>query len=302
MTTSRQAHIARFRTWRRGRPFWGGLWAAAGGAAVLLAPLAPLPLLLRQGVAGVSGYLVGALLVAAGLLSWWQPGQRVFLGLAATGLSLSSFVTSNFGGFGLGMLLGVVGGALLVAWVPGGRPSGDSGTDGDRDGRTGDSGMDGDRDGPAGERLRAAVALPMAFTLLGGPVAERSPAESGLAAARLTMTGARFHGVVVRPTAAGPRRHLKLSMATVEITSGTHWVRGPGPAFRQRFPVLRMSGGVVMYTTRLRMRVAGVAVTFTPGFPPPLVPPAATVTGVEAERPVVRAARAALGGLAQEVG
>ena len=100
---------ARFRRWRRSRPFWGGLWVALGGAAILLAPLAPLPLIIRQGVAGVSGYLVGALLVAVGLLSWAQSAQRAFLGVAAMALSLASFVTSNFGGFGAGKLRHLVG-------------------------------------------------------------------------------------------------------------------------------------------------------------------------------------------------
>ncbi|MDA2804023.1 DUF6114 domain-containing protein [Nocardiopsis suaedae] len=110
----------RFRHWRRSRPFWGGLLVTAGGAAVALAPLAPLPLIFQQGVAGVSGYAVGLLMVAVGVLSWAQPAQRVFFGLTAVLLSLFSFPASNFGGFGVGMLLGLTGGALLTAWIPGG--------------------------------------------------------------------------------------------------------------------------------------------------------------------------------------
>ncbi|MDA2810895.1 DUF6114 domain-containing protein [Nocardiopsis sp. RSe5-2] len=109
----------RFRRWRRSRPFWGGLLVMAGGTVVALAPLAPLPLIFQQGVAGVSGYTVGLLMAAVGVLSWAQPTQRVFFGLTAVLLSLFSFPASNFGGFGVGMLLGLTGGALLAAWIPG---------------------------------------------------------------------------------------------------------------------------------------------------------------------------------------
>ncbi|MBB4930056.1 hypothetical protein F4561_000876 [Lipingzhangella halophila] len=107
-----------FRNWRRSRPFWGGLLVTLGGAIIVLAPLAPLPLLIQQGIAGISGYIVGLLLIALGLLAWFQPMQRSFFGIVAILLSLASFVTSNFGGFVIGMLLGLVGGALVFAWVP----------------------------------------------------------------------------------------------------------------------------------------------------------------------------------------
>ncbi|TXK34227.1 DUF6114 domain-containing protein [Nonomuraea sp. C10] len=265
----------RFRRWRRTRPFWGGLWVAAGGAVILLAPLAPLPLLVRQGVAGISGYLAGLLLVAAGLLSWWQHGQRVFLGVAAIALSLGSFVTSNLGGLGLGMLAGLTGGALLCAWSPDGRPA-----------------------RRREEPLRAIAAVPVALVLALPAPHPSGPADSGLEAARLTLWGGRFEGVVSRP--AGPR--LKLSMSAVEIEDGLHRTRGSDAAVHQRFSRLRLSGGVVMYVTRLRARVGGVALTFTPELPPPPLPlPSMTVTDVEADRLLVRAARARIEGLTQRV-
>jgi hypothetical protein len=331
--------VARFRRWRRSRPFWGGLWVTLGGLAVLLAPLAPLPLIVHQGVAGVSGYLVGGLLVTAGALSWWRRGERGFLGVVATGLSLASFVTSNFGGFGIGMALGVIGGALLVAWHPTARedaPAADAADGTPPPG--GDGASPADSEGSA-DRWRGLTALSAALPLLlhgqaavgplGGvpgpappepsatvvtpaqlrhrlvgppapdPTARGAEGESGLSAAALTMTGARFHGVADRPTPYGPRPHLKLSMDTVAITGGEHWFRRRGTTVRQRFAELRLSGGVVMYVTRLRMRVAGVGVTFTPDAPPPLVPSAMTVSDLEAGRPLVVASRAAAGRLAQ---
>lgn len=119
-----------FRNWRRTRPFWGGLLVALGGVVILLAPLAPLPLIITQGIAGVSGYLVGLLLIAIGVLSWIQPPQRMFFGVVAILLSLASFVTSNFGGFLLGMLLGLIGGSMLFAWMPEREPRGRRAADG----------------------------------------------------------------------------------------------------------------------------------------------------------------------------
>ncbi|MFD2348276.1 hypothetical protein ACFSTC_01075 [Nonomuraea ferruginea] len=64
-------------------------------------------------------------------------------------------------------------------------------------------------------------------------------------------------------------------MSAVEIEDGLHRTRGSGAAVHQRFSRLRLSGGVVMYVTRLRARVGGVALTFTPELPPP--PAAAAV-------------------------
>ena len=265
-----------FRRWRRSRPFWGGVWVVAGGVVILLAPLAPLPFLAQQGVAGISGYVVGLLLVTAGLLSWWQAGQRVFLGVAAIVLSLGSFVTSNLGGFGVGMLAGLTGGALLCAWAPVSRqePPADS--------------------LPRKGAWRAIAVVPVVFTVTlpahpGGP-------DSGIEAARLTLWGGRVEGVVYG--GAGPR--LKLSMSAVEIDDGLH--RG-GAVVQQRFSRLRLSGDVVMYVSRMRARVGGVGVTFTPGMPlPPLPLPVMTVTGVEADGLYVRAAHARIEGLAQRAG
>ncbi|WP_017605774.1 DUF6114 domain-containing protein [Nocardiopsis alkaliphila] len=112
-----------FRAWRRTRPFWGGLLLLAAGVELLVAPAAqslilPIDLIIYAGIAGVSGTLIGVLLIAIGVLSWLQPAQHTFFGVVGLMLALVSFVTSNFGGFVIGMLLGIVGGALVFAWGP----------------------------------------------------------------------------------------------------------------------------------------------------------------------------------------
>jgi hypothetical protein len=105
--------------WRRTRPFWGGLLTLLGGVELLSIPFASqaLPLVIQSGTVGAS-YLIALVLIAVGLLLWWQPGQRIFLGVVAVLVSLASFVYANLGGFIVGMLLGLVGGALAAAWTP----------------------------------------------------------------------------------------------------------------------------------------------------------------------------------------
>src|SRR5262245_49884596 len=69
-----------FRAWRRSRPFWGGLFAVIGGIELVLIPLAPMPVVIHQGIAGIGSYLIGVLLAVLGVLLWVQPAQRTFYG------------------------------------------------------------------------------------------------------------------------------------------------------------------------------------------------------------------------------
>ncbi|MFI6575535.1 DUF6114 domain-containing protein [Nocardiopsis sp. NPDC050513] len=112
-----------FRHWRWTRPFWGGLVLVLAGAEVLAVPTArslvlPPDLLVVAGLAGSSHYLIGALLVVNGLMSWAQPAHHSFHGIVGVLLALAAFAASNFGGFVLGTLVGVTGGSLVFAWSP----------------------------------------------------------------------------------------------------------------------------------------------------------------------------------------
>src|ERR1700722_11385898 len=113
-----------FRDWRRSRPFWGGLLLLLAGLEMLAIPLlsvlahTSVKVIIYIGIGGVFGVLIGGLLVACGLLIWFQPNQRVFYAIAGVLLAVVSFVATNLGGFFLGMLLGVTGGSLSFAWVP----------------------------------------------------------------------------------------------------------------------------------------------------------------------------------------
>ncbi|MFJ9518397.1 DUF6114 domain-containing protein [Kitasatospora sp. NPDC101801] len=112
----------RFHTWRHTRPFWGGLLAILAGGPILYFPYFHLKLgqltMAMSTTAGAGSLVIGVLLIALGLTAWFQPLVRVFCGVATTILSLISIPVSNFGGFLLGFLLGLVAGGLLVSWAP----------------------------------------------------------------------------------------------------------------------------------------------------------------------------------------
>lgn len=107
-----------FQDWRRTRPFWGGLLITSGGAQILITEWAPFRVVLHIGLQGLAGYLLPAVMVLCGLLLWFAPAQRTFYGVLSVMLSLGTWVTSNLGGFFIGMLLGLVGGSLAFGWVP----------------------------------------------------------------------------------------------------------------------------------------------------------------------------------------
>ncbi|MEU6736075.1 DUF6114 domain-containing protein [Streptomyces physcomitrii] len=109
-----------FRQWRRTRPFWAGLWTLLAGVELLSIPMAPLGLLVHEGVAGISGLLMGLFLVVLGLTLWLAPGYRMFAGIAVLIFAVASLILSNLGGFLIGFVLGVLGGAMAVSWVPDG--------------------------------------------------------------------------------------------------------------------------------------------------------------------------------------
>lgn len=121
MSASHRARLA-FRRWRRTRPFWGGLLVALGGSEILLTEKAPFKVVAHFGLYGLAGYLLPAMLVLCGVLTLLNPQQRLFYSVLSVLLALGTWLTSNLGGFLLGMALGVIGGSLAFGWAPGERP------------------------------------------------------------------------------------------------------------------------------------------------------------------------------------
>jgi hypothetical protein len=66
---------------------------------------------------GLAGLLVPIIILLCGVLLWFNPAQHVFYAVIAALLTLASWVTSNLGGFFLGLVLGLLGAALGFAWT-----------------------------------------------------------------------------------------------------------------------------------------------------------------------------------------
>ncbi|MGN5380225.1 hypothetical protein BIV25_34220 [Streptomyces sp. MUSC 14] len=122
-----------FRAWRGARPFWAGLFVMLGGLPIMYFPYAHLQVghltLALATTAGAGSLIIGVLLVVLGFSLWFQKHVRTFAGVAAILLALVSLPVSNFGGFVVGFLFALIGGAMAVSWAPGVPPEPEAGQD-----------------------------------------------------------------------------------------------------------------------------------------------------------------------------
>ncbi|MFF4321673.1 DUF6114 domain-containing protein [Streptomyces sp. NPDC001568] len=287
----------RLRTWRRTRPFWGGLLLVLGGVELLLVPLSPLAVLVSLGPGGIAAIGIGVALIVAGLFLWFLPQSRSYVSIHALLLSVLSFVATNLGGFLVGMLLGIAGGALAFGWTP------DSGA---RDGD--DAPQDGAREwaGEGGGPRAMAAALPVALLAAlatGAPAEGRAEAASSVTGAPVvartppTVTTSLFAprgfalaGVTEVHTVDGPRRVLVLKMAAASLSDYRLRTRDGGEEYGLAARSLELRGDVTLYLTRFSGCIEGLlCVTFSPdGLPaPPVIPPFVFMTRVSAEQALV---------------
>ncbi|MFE5869709.1 DUF6114 domain-containing protein [Streptomyces roseifaciens] len=115
---SRRQPWAAWRRWRKARPFWGGLATVLAGAEISVIPLAPLKIMLHQGIAGIPSVLMGLVMVLMGLSAWFAPQYRTLAGVVTVMIAAAALVMSNLGGFLIGTILGVIGGGMVFAWQP----------------------------------------------------------------------------------------------------------------------------------------------------------------------------------------
>jgi uncharacterized protein DUF6114 len=105
------------RGWRRSRPFWGAvIILAAGGETAAVRFTLPLR---TAWTILPAGLLIAGGMIACGLLLLFDPAQRSLYAVAAILLSITALETSHLGGYLIGTLLGMGGGATAFAWVPG---------------------------------------------------------------------------------------------------------------------------------------------------------------------------------------
>ncbi|WP_239135311.1 DUF6114 domain-containing protein [Streptomyces sp. SID12488] len=107
-----------FRTWRAHRPFLGGLLLTLGGVEILITMKVSLKIVVHLGMQGLAGFMLPALMVVCGLLILFNPAQRLFYSIVGIMLTLGTWVTSNLGGFFVGLALGAVGSCMAFGWLP----------------------------------------------------------------------------------------------------------------------------------------------------------------------------------------
>jgi len=119
-----QLHVdearARFRRWRRSRPFWAGAFTLACGLMVVFPPFASLQIaditVSLHTVGGAGSLVVGVVLLMCGVAHWFQPHYRVPAGIVTLLLSLVALVVANLGVLLVGTITGIVGGCLALSW------------------------------------------------------------------------------------------------------------------------------------------------------------------------------------------
>lgn len=107
-----------FRRWRKTRPFWAGVLTMLAGIEIAVTTGTAYELILIS-KSVTFAITVGCVIAVFGLTMWLSPTLSKLLGLLTLLAALLSFVTSNLGGFMLGMVLAIVGGGLSFAWEPG---------------------------------------------------------------------------------------------------------------------------------------------------------------------------------------
>jgi hypothetical protein len=107
-----------FRAWRRSRPYWGGLLLLLGGIEIAVTQRLPIKVIIHLGAQGLIGQAIPVIMIICGLLLWVTPDQRLFYAIIGFLASGASWITSNLGGFVIGLLLGIIGASMAIAWTP----------------------------------------------------------------------------------------------------------------------------------------------------------------------------------------
>lgn len=111
----------RFAAWRAQRPFMGGVLLCVAGLIITWVPMQILPdiFLIGGEVAGLLtvGVMFGVFVFLTGVLALLKPEHADVIGVVGVVLSILSLFGS-LGGLFLGMLFGILGGNLCIAWKP----------------------------------------------------------------------------------------------------------------------------------------------------------------------------------------
>lgn len=109
-------NAGKFARWRNSRPFWGATLILLAGLAVLYIPIQLYAIAFIPGSLVFVGFLFGGLMVLIGALAYIYPQFSTVFGVITIFLSVLS-IMGALGGFIIGTILGIIGGALCVGWT-----------------------------------------------------------------------------------------------------------------------------------------------------------------------------------------
>ncbi|WP_176555877.1 DUF6114 domain-containing protein [Virgibacillus ndiopensis] len=109
------AESGKFKQWRNRRPFWGATFTFLAGLLILYIPLQLYAIAFVPGSLVFVGFLFGGLILIMGILAFIYPQFSTVLGIVTIFLSVLS-IMGALGGFLIGTIMGIVAGALCIAW------------------------------------------------------------------------------------------------------------------------------------------------------------------------------------------
>lgn len=279
-------HRRRFRRWRRTRPFWAGALVIAGGSVILSHPLGPLFVMVQLGAAALTTVAIGLILITGGLFIWFAPEQRHFVAIVLMICSVLSLVTSNLGGFLLGMILGMAGSSMAFGWRPGAPRPRSSPSPSPR------------RAPPPGDHRKAAVAvvgLVLAATSVAGgstgqahalgfarqagerPIPPAGCGQTRVVADTLTAQNVVIRGTRMLRTACGEVEVVDLYIPAAQLTN--YQLLGPGKVARMGVDTDLEIFDTVLLTPRMDLDVdlaalvaSALGLPSVPGLPTAPVP------------------------------
>jgi Family of unknown function (DUF6114) len=104
-----------FKKWRSKRPFWGATLTVLAGLMILYIPIQLYAIAFIPGSLVFVGFIFGGLVLIIGLCEYFYPQLSTFFGIATIFLSVLS-IMGALGGFLLGTILGIIAGAMNIAW------------------------------------------------------------------------------------------------------------------------------------------------------------------------------------------
>lgn len=109
------SEAGKFKKWRNRRPFWGATLILLAAMMILYIPLHLYAIAFIPGSLVFVGFLFGGLMLITGVFAYIYPQFSTVFGVVSIFFSILS-IMGALGGFIIGSILGIIAGALCIAW------------------------------------------------------------------------------------------------------------------------------------------------------------------------------------------